>query len=61
MASDIRKCQAKGKIVTISLGGEGAEVGFSSPAEAAGFAKTIWNMFLGMAQFLTLHASAKTL
>jgi len=54
MAADIRKCQAKGKIVTISLGGgQGAKVGFSSPAEAVGFAKTIWNMFLGMAQFLT--------
>jgi len=53
MASDIRKCQAKGKIVTISLGGSIADVGFSTPAEAAGFAKTIWNMFLGMAQFST--------
>jgi hypothetical protein len=53
MASDIQKCQAKGKIVTISLGGSDAEVGFSSPAEAADFAKTIWNMFLGMTQFLT--------
>jgi hypothetical protein len=53
MASDIRKCQAKGKIVTISLGGATSDVGFSSPAEATGFAKTIWNMFLGMAQLLT--------
>ncbi|KIM47133.1 glycoside hydrolase family 18 protein, partial [Hebeloma cylindrosporum] len=46
MASDIQKCQAKGKIVTISLGGSDGQVGFSSPAEAAGFAKTVWDMFL---------------
>jgi len=48
MASDIRKCQAKGKIITLSLGGANADVGFSTPAEAVGFAKTIWDMFLGM-------------
>ncbi|PPQ63527.1 hypothetical protein CVT24_004755 [Panaeolus cyanescens] len=47
MASDIKKCQAKGKIITLSLGGATADVGFSSEGQAASFAKTIWNMFLG--------------
>ncbi|KAF8971508.1 glycoside hydrolase superfamily [Flammula alnicola] len=47
MASDIQKCQAKGKIVTLSLGGATAQVGFSSDSQAASFAHTIWNMFLG--------------
>ncbi|KAF9474306.1 chitinase [Pholiota conissans] len=46
MASDIQKCQARGKIVTISLGGGTAKVGFSSDSQAASFAHTIWNMFL---------------
>jgi len=49
MASDIQKCQKKGKILTLSLGGAIANVGFDSDAQAAGFAKTIWDMFLGMA------------
>jgi chitinase len=48
LAKDIKQCQAKGKIVTLSLGGGSAQVGFNSDSQAAGFAKTIWNMFLGM-------------
>ncbi|KAF8531500.1 glycoside hydrolase superfamily [Gautieria morchelliformis] len=47
LASDITTCQAKGKIVTISLGGAGGGVGFSSDAQASGFADQIWNLFLG--------------
>ncbi|KAF8887965.1 glycoside hydrolase superfamily [Gymnopilus junonius] len=47
MAADIRKCQAQGKIITLSLGGATAKAGFSSDSQAAGFATTIWNMFLG--------------
>ncbi|PPQ66111.1 hypothetical protein CVT26_010912 [Gymnopilus dilepis] len=47
MASDIKKCQAKGKLITLSLGGATAQVGFSSDSQASSFAKTIWNMFLG--------------
>ncbi|CAA7258784.1 unnamed protein product [Cyclocybe aegerita] len=47
MASDIQKCQAKGKLVTLSLGGATAKVGFNSDAQAAGFARVIWDMFLG--------------
>ncbi|KAF9056653.1 glycoside hydrolase superfamily [Panaeolus papilionaceus] len=47
MASDIKKCQARGKIITLSLGGATADVGFSSEGQAVSFAKTIWNMFLG--------------
>jgi hypothetical protein len=38
LASDITTCQAKGKIVTISLGGAGGGVGFTSDAQASGFA-----------------------
>lgn len=47
MASDIKKCQANGKLITLSLGGATANVGFDSADQAAGFANTIWNMFLG--------------
>lgn len=47
MASDIKTCQSKGKIVTISLGGATGKVGFPDAGTANDFAKTIWNMFLG--------------
>ncbi|KAF8588618.1 carbohydrate-binding module family 5 protein [Ramaria rubella] len=47
LASDITTCQAKGKIVTISLGGAGGSVGFQSDAQASSFADQIWNLFLG--------------
>ena len=41
LASDITTCQAKGKIVTISLGGAGGAVGFSSDAQASSFADQV--------------------
>ncbi|KAK0208471.1 class III chitinase [Desarmillaria ectypa] len=47
LATDITTCQAKGKIVTLSLGGTTGSVGFSSDAQAVQFANTIWNLFLG--------------
>ncbi|KZO92836.1 carbohydrate-binding module family 5 protein [Calocera viscosa TUFC12733] len=47
LASDIEACQAAGKIVTISLGGAGGSVGFSSDTDGQQFADTIWNLFLG--------------
>ncbi|PBL00884.1 class III chitinase [Armillaria gallica] len=47
LATDIATCQAKGKIVTLSLGGATGSVGFSSDAQAVQFANTIWNLFLG--------------
>ena len=47
MASAIESCQSKGKLVTISLGGGGADPSFSSDSQASGFADTIWNLFLG--------------
>jgi chitinase len=47
LASDIEFCQSKGKAVTLSLGGAGGGVGFSSDAQAETFATTIWNLFLG--------------
>ncbi|KIK71335.1 carbohydrate-binding module family 5 protein [Collybiopsis luxurians FD-317 M1] len=47
LASDIETCQAKGKLVTISLGGANGGVGFSSDAQGTAFAQTIWNLFLG--------------
>lgn len=47
LASDIKTCQAKGKIVTLSLGGATGSVGFQSDSQAQTFAQTIWNMFLG--------------
>ncbi|OBZ79038.1 Casein kinase II subunit alpha [Grifola frondosa] len=47
LASDIQTCQSNGKIVTLSLGGGGASVGFQSDSQAEAFADTIWNLFLG--------------
>ncbi|KAM6497961.1 chitinase [Amanita muscaria] len=48
MASDIQQCQAKGKILLLSLGGAVAQVGFSDDSQAEWFADTIWNLFLGI-------------
>ena len=47
LAADIKGCQARGKILTLSLGGGGASVGFQSDADAQALADTIWNDFLG--------------
>jgi chitinase len=47
LASSIQSCQAKGKIVTLSLGGATGANGFTSDAQAQSFADQIWNIFLG--------------
>ncbi|KAG6916194.1 hypothetical protein DXG01_008076 [Tephrocybe rancida] len=47
LAADIKACQAKGKIITLSLGGATGAATFSSDAQAQTFADTIWNLFLG--------------
>ncbi|KAF9270513.1 glycoside hydrolase family 18 protein [Marasmius fiardii PR-910] len=47
LASDIKTCQSKGKILTLSLGGATGSVGFQSDDQANQFAQTIWNLFLG--------------
>jgi len=47
LASDIRTCQAKGKIVTLSIGGELSGISLVSDLQAKQFADTIWNLFLG--------------
>jgi hypothetical protein len=47
MSSQIKQCQDKGKIVTLSLGGAISTVGFSTDSQARTFADEIWNMFLG--------------
>ncbi|KAI8068245.1 glycoside hydrolase superfamily [Gongronella butleri] len=47
LASDIQYCQSQGKAVTLSLGGATGGVGFSSDAQASGFADTLWNLFMG--------------
>ncbi|KIY51341.1 glycoside hydrolase family 18 protein, partial [Fistulina hepatica ATCC 64428] len=47
LADDITTCQTNGKIVTISLGGSTGAAQFTSDDEAATFAETIWNVFLG--------------
>ncbi|KAG0701832.1 glycoside hydrolase family 18 protein [Suillus ampliporus] len=47
LASDIEACQAAGKIVTISLGGATGSNGFANDTQAAAYAQTIWNLFLG--------------
>ena len=64
LATDIKHCQSKGKIVTLSLGGGVSQVGFSSASQAAGFATNIWNMFLGSSvyscsPFYSLHSRRK--
>ncbi|KAI0789960.1 glycoside hydrolase superfamily [Abortiporus biennis] len=47
MATQIKACQSKGKLVTLSLGGATGQVGFSSDSQAQTFADQIWNLFLG--------------
>ncbi|KAF8559335.1 glycoside hydrolase family 18 protein [Imleria badia] len=58
LAADIEYCQSQGKIVTISLGGAGGSVGFTSDAEAQTFAQTIWNLFLGVSNTTRPFGSA---
>ena len=43
----MQTCQAKGTIVTISLGGATGSVGFTSDSQAEDFADTVWDLFLG--------------
>ncbi|KAL0950816.1 hypothetical protein HGRIS_007580 [Hohenbuehelia grisea] len=47
LATDIKTCQSKGKIITLSLGGATGSVGFQSDAQATSFAQTVWDLFLG--------------
>ncbi|KAF8632283.1 hypothetical protein AX15_002019 [Amanita polypyramis BW_CC] len=47
MASDIKACQTKGKIVTISLGGASGAATFNSNAQGQAFAQKVWDLFLG--------------
>jgi chitinase len=46
MAADIQACQAKGKLVTLSMGGQSGAATFSSDAQGKAFADTVWNLFL---------------
>ncbi|KAJ7239143.1 glycoside hydrolase family 18 protein [Mycena rebaudengoi] len=46
LAAGIEACQAKGKLVTISLDGAAGSV-LTSDAEGVTFANNIWNLFLG--------------
>ncbi|KAF9442452.1 carbohydrate-binding module family 5 protein [Macrolepiota fuliginosa MF-IS2] len=47
LAPNIKTCQAKGKIVTLSLGGASGSTTFTDDSQAQQFADTIWNLFLG--------------
>ncbi|KAG6857294.1 hypothetical protein H0H87_006487 [Tephrocybe sp. NHM501043] len=47
LSDDIKACQAKGKIVTLSLGGADGKNNFETDAEAEKFADTVWDLFLG--------------
>ncbi|KAG6900587.1 hypothetical protein C0993_008305 [Termitomyces sp. T159_Od127] len=47
LTDDIKTCQKRGKLVTMSLGGATGSTAFSSDAQARTFAETIWNLFLG--------------
>jgi hypothetical protein len=46
MSSQIKECQSKGKIVTLSLGGAISQIGFSTDSQARTFADKIWDIFL---------------
>lgn len=45
LADQIRQCQAKDKLVLLSLGGEGTGYGFQEDSEGTAFASKLWNMF----------------
>ncbi|EIM89719.1 glycoside hydrolase, partial [Stereum hirsutum FP-91666 SS1] len=47
MATDIKACQAKGKTITLSIGGATSSVILSGDSQGKTFADTIWNSFLG--------------
>jgi chitinase len=47
LAADIKTCQSKGKMLTISLGGATGSNSFSSDDQARSFADQVWNLFLG--------------
>ncbi|ORY73472.1 glycoside hydrolase superfamily [Protomyces lactucae-debilis] len=47
IARGIQTCQDLGVLVLLSLGGAVANVGFSSVAQASGFADTLWDLFGG--------------
>ncbi|KAJ6450714.1 glycoside hydrolase [Mycena vitilis] len=47
MAADIQACQAKGKIITLSIGGATGGIGLTGNKQAEAFAETVWNLFLG--------------
>ena len=47
LADDISGCQAKGKIVTLSLGGATGAASFANDAAGEEFAQTIWDLFFG--------------
>ncbi|CAO3615057.1 unnamed protein product [Cunninghamella blakesleeana] len=47
VGDDIKYCQSKGKVVTLSLGGATGGVGFQSDSQATSFADTLWNVFFG--------------
>lgn len=48
MAADIKACQAKGKLVTLSLGGQTGAGAFTDEAAATAYADLLWNLFYGM-------------
>ncbi|ODV63188.1 glycoside hydrolase family 18 protein [Ascoidea rubescens DSM 1968] len=45
LETDIKTCQKNEKLVLLSLGGQSADYGFSSVAEAVNFASILWDMF----------------
>ncbi|KAL0954737.1 hypothetical protein HGRIS_003691 [Hohenbuehelia grisea] len=47
MATQIKKCQSKGKTILLSLGGATGGPAFKNDADAKKFADQIWNLFLG--------------
>ncbi|EMC99170.1 glycoside hydrolase family 18 protein [Baudoinia panamericana UAMH 10762] len=55
LAPAIRRCQANGKVVLVSLGGYGAVSTFTSNAQASNFASVIRNLFGGGQDYLHIR------
>jgi chitinase len=53
LAADVKKCQAKGKLVTMSLGGAAGAYGFTSDDQGKQFADTVRAHLVGHCRALT--------
>ncbi|ORX90045.1 chitinase, partial [Basidiobolus meristosporus CBS 931.73] len=59
IGNDIAYCQSKGKKVFMSLGGATGSYGFQGDADAALFARTLWDLLLGGSSDMRPFGTAK--